>query len=61
MTYETWHCLRVEDDQAAVQQQIAHLSVGPDAIVPTSSRDAFQEIVVKSDTDLILIKMALWT
>jgi hypothetical protein len=60
-TYEIWHCLRVLGDQAAVQQQIAHLSLGNYAVVPTSRRNSHQEIVARSSTDLMLIKVALWT
>jgi hypothetical protein len=56
---ETWHCIRVRDSEANVKDKIAHLTLGAHAVVPTSRRDTHQDVIAKSEVDIVMLRLAL--
>jgi len=56
---ETWHCIRVRDSEANVRAKVDHLTFGAHAVVPTSRRDTHQDVVAKSEVDIVALRMAL--
>ena len=56
---ETWHCIRVRDSEANVKAKIAHLTLGAHAVVSTSRRDTHQDVIAKSEVDIVMLRIAL--
>ena len=54
-----WHCFRVVGDNQSVRAQISHLTLGDHAVVPTSGYDTLQDVIVRDNADMLLVKMAL--
>ncbi|HEX2556378.1 MAG TPA: hypothetical protein VHL98_21985 [Microvirga sp.] len=57
---EKWHCLRVRDSKPTIEMKMAHLTFKDAfAVVPTSRRGDYHDVIARDEADIILLKMVL--
>jgi hypothetical protein len=56
---ETWESFRILGRRSLIEADIAHLELGPHAVVPTSRRGTHHEVIAQKATDIVVLKMAL--
>ena len=59
LSIETWESFRILGRCSRIKAEIAHLELGPHAVVPTSRRGTHHEVIARRGSDIVVLKMAL--